>query len=84
MLFPALAEMDLHVGGEELDQLYSEVQLLTENAEAVVRAIEASSDPLWSNVAPQDTPEEFRARLRNVTEAIEIARTIPGGVVEIA
>jgi hypothetical protein len=74
LILPSLATQDVLVEGEELDQLEREVDALLAHATEVVEQIRPAYDML----------DDFRGRLRNIKAAIQLARTVPRGAVEIA
>ena len=88
LILPSLAAQDILVEGEELDQLEREVDTLLENAADVVREIRLTKPMIGSidgrTPTELDIVEDFRGRLLNIKAAIQLARTVPRGAVEIA
>ena len=92
LILPSLATQDVLVEGEELDQLEREVDALLANAADVVRKIRLTA-PMIGLIIDESGPhtpseselvEGFRARLLYMKEAIQFAKTVPHGVVEIS
>jgi len=92
LILPSLAEQDIVVEGEELDQLEREVDALLTNIAEVVRQIRITAPMIGGvvNASGSHVPSEpeivesFRHRLRYIKEAIKFAKTVPRGLVEIS
>jgi hypothetical protein len=93
LILPSLATQDILVEGEELDQLEREVDALLAHAVDVVKQIRLTAPMVGVVLDGSGTPrapsesevlEHFRDRLLNIKEAVELARTVPRGGVEIA
>ena len=93
LILPSLAAQDILVEGEELDQLEREVDALLANILAVVMRIRLAAPMIGHILDGSGTPrtpsesdvvESFRQRLLNIKEAVQFARTVRGGGVEIA
>lgn len=92
LILPSLAAQDILVEGEELDQLEREVDALLAHAVDVVRKIRLTAPIIGYICDGSGTPrppsesevvESFRARLLNIKEAVQFARTAPRGGVQI-
>jgi hypothetical protein len=99
LILPSLAAQDILVEGEELDQLEREVDAVLAHAVEVVREIALSGPQMIGAVlggvsignidgipvvpSEPEIVEHFRARLRNIKEAVELAKTVPRGAVQI-
>jgi hypothetical protein len=83
LILPSLAAHDVLVEGEELDQLEREVDALLAHALEVVRKFRATGSTLCGASEPEAV-EIFRARLLNIRDAVQVARTVPRGGVWIS